>query len=200
MKLLIICTSILMIIGCEKIKEKSYEDGLENCERQIREQMFENPERIGYSHRPECIVGSQLPEFKGETMDGKLINEENLKGKLSIINFWFITCPPCVAEIPGFNKIVESYGQEQINYIAIGKDKRSDIEEFLEDHPWHFEQMLNGDELIKSNFKFKWSFPTTFIVNKEGKIIYSESGGKSDSTAIEAIQKKLIPVIERELK
>jgi hypothetical protein len=53
---------------------------------------------------------------------------------------------------------------------------------------------------MQNNFNLRWGFPTTFLLNKNAEVILAFSGGKSDSTAVEEIKNKLIPVIEKELK
>ena len=146
------------------------------------------------------MIGSQIPDFESVSIQGNKINRDQLKGKLSILNFWFISCPPCVAEIPGFNSIVEKYGEDQINYIAISRDTEGHIQEFLSTNPWKFEQIANGNETIMETFKVRWGFPTTFLLNKNAEIILAFSGGKTDSTAVQEVRNKLIPAIERELK
>jgi peroxiredoxin len=148
----------------------------------------------------DCIIGSQIPEFEATTLEGASIDRESLKGRFSIINFWFISCPPCVAEIPGFNAIVDKLGTNEINYVAIGRDEHLDIQEFLERNPWKFEQIADGSHLIESVFHIRWGFPTTFLLNKEAEIIHAFYGGKTDSTAIQEIQDKLVPILEREMQ
>jgi len=73
----------------------SYEEGLNNCIK-IKE---ENPDNY-FLLLNNCMVGSEIPEFKATSIDGKIIGKKELKGKVSIINFWLTTCPPCIAEIP----------------------------------------------------------------------------------------------------
>jgi thiol-disulfide isomerase/thioredoxin len=127
----------LSLLACRTKKVFTYEEGLANCNKIKEEKKKENPNQLFYVG-PDCMMGAQMPEFEATSMEGVAINKESLKGKVSIINFWFISCPPCVAEIPGFNVIVEKYGKDQINYIAIGRDRKKDIQEFLLEHPKRF--------------------------------------------------------------
>ena len=198
MKTFLTLLAFFIICSCQKHKVLSYEEGLDNCNQIQEDKKKENP-NVFHSISPDCLHGAQIPVFEGITMAGKTMTSESLKGKISIINFWFTTCAPCVAEIPGFNKIVEKYGADEINYIAIGREYPQDIEAFLKEHPWKFQQLLNGSELIKDNFKIRWGYPTTFLLNKNAEIILAFSGGQSDSTAVEEIQNKLVPVIDKEL-
>ena len=188
-----------MVNSCHRANILTYAECLENCDRIQEERQKENPNVFSFDG-VECMIGAQIPEFEANTIEGVKINRELLKGKLTIINFWFTTCPPCVAEIPGLNSIVNKFGTNKINYIAIGRDNNQDIKEFLTKNPWRFEQIPNGNEITQNIFKIRWGFPTTFLLNKNAAIVFAFSGGKTDSTAVEEIQNKLIPVIEKELK
>jgi peroxiredoxin len=188
----------LMLICCQKRKLVTYEEGLENCNKIQEEKKKDNPNGLFFVSA-DCLIGSRIPEFETTSIEGEKISNELLKGKVSIINFWFISCAPCVAEIPGFNAIVEKFGKDHVNYIAIGRDDKKEIQEFLHKHPWGFKHIANGNEIITNDFKIRWGFPTTFLLDKNAKIVLALSGGKSDSTAVQEIQNKLIPIIEREL-
>lgn len=189
----------LFLNSCQKAKSLSYDEALANMDRRVAEQQKKDPNTYS-TEGPECLLGAQIPEFEGYTIGGKKIDRESLKGKLTIINFWFTTCAPCVAEIPGLDSIVFKFGTDKLNYIAIGRDNSQDIQDFLIENPWSFEQIPDEAEISKKNFKLRWGFPTTFLLNKNAEIILAIAGGKTDSTAVEAIQRELIPVIERELK
>lgn len=189
----------LLFVCCGTRPVVTYEQGLLNCKKIQEEKQKENPD-IPFFFGADCLVGSQIPEFESMSTTGKKISNESLKGKISIINFWFISCPPCVAEIPGFNAIVEKFGKEDFNYIGIGKDDKKDIQEFLLEHPWKFDQIADGNKIISDDFKIRWGFPTTFVLDKNAEIVFAFSGGKVDSTAVQEIQDKIIPIIEEQLK
>jgi len=59
------------------------------------------------SESPEAL------EFSVKDMDGKSFELSELKGKVVVINFWFVNCKPCVDEMPGLNKIVEKFKNNQ---------------------------------------------------------------------------------------
>lgn len=191
---------LCLILGnCRQAPVVTYEAGLEKCKAMLAEKQRAKPNEYSVDP-PECIIGAQIPAFEATTLEGVKINRESLKGKPSIINFWFTTCAPCVAEIPGFNALVEKFGTDKINCIAIGRDRREDIEEFLVTRPWSFAQIADGNTLIRETFKLRWGFPTTFILNKNAEIVLAFGGGFGDSTAVQAMQNKLGPILERELQ
>lgn len=189
----------LLFIACNTKKAITYAEGLEQCNKLQKEKKKANPNGF-FLAGPDCLIGAQIPAFEATSMEGEKISHTSLKGKVSILNFWFTTCAPCVAEIPGFNAIVEKYGKDQINYLAIGRDRKSDVQEFLREHPWDFKQVTDGNDIMMNDFKLSWGYPTTLLLDKDAKIVLAFSGGKPDSTAVQEIQDKLIPIIEKELK
>ncbi len=200
--ILIFFISILSSCNETKSKEVSnkknqsitYELGLENCKK-IKEQ---NPDN--YFHLlNDCMAGSQMPEFRTKSIDGTSIDLNGLKGKLSVINFWFTTCPPCIAEIPGLNLIVDKFGSDNVNFISIARNNKAEIEKFLIDHPWKFIHISNENNIIDEVFKLQLGYPTTYLLNKDAQIIKSFSGGAMGEQAIVEIQNKLVPAIENAL-
>ena len=55
------------------------------------------------------LEGCLLPDFIAETIDGEILNSADLRGKVLVLNFWFTSCPPCIAELPGLNRLVDEY-------------------------------------------------------------------------------------------
>lgn len=183
---------LLTVLACQEQKTMTYETAMDNCNRILEEKS----EQQGFAiPNPSCLVGAQIPAFEMTSLAGKAIHNASLKGKPSIINFWFIACAPCVAEIPGFNAIVERFGN-QLNYIAITVDDSQDVQSFLVEHPWQFEQLTDADEIIKDDFQFIWDYPMPLLLNENLEIIKAFTGGRTDDTAVQAIQEELVPPLE----
>lgn len=199
MKYLLHLFILLLLSNCQRAKPISYEEGLSRC-LQLQEQKHAANPNAFQMETADCMIGAQIPDFEETTLEGVKMNRKLLMGKPTLLNFWFTTCAPCVAEIPGFNAIVQKFGVEKMNYVAIGRDNREDIQEFLQKTPWSFTQISNDNDLIQHTFKMHWGYPTTFLLNKNAEIVLVFSGGKTDSTAVEEVQKKLIPAIEKELR
>jgi thiol-disulfide isomerase/thioredoxin len=178
----------------------SYEEGLANCD-SIRDEINKENEATGEHKmlRATCLTGASLPDFTATTMDGKTIDKDYFKGKVTLINFWMKTCGPCIAEIPGLNKIKERFAGQPINFLAVGRCNEEDAEVFLQQHPWNFDQVKNGLDLIEGVFQFRWGYPVTMLINKEGEIVMCFNGGVTGPGAEQLIQNKLIPPIEAEL-
>ncbi len=185
----------LLMANCHENNKVDYADALQKCtdENAVKGSGIFLP-------NPECVVGARFPRFECMTIDHKKINEDYFKGKVSIVNFWFEGCAPCVAEVPGFNQLVHKYGKDKLRYVAISSDNQEDVEAFLKNHDWDFDHVSNGKSIVNDIFHLPWGYPTTFLVDQQGIIAKTVCGGKTDSTAVAAIQEHLAPWMERLLK
>lgn len=186
------------VIGKTDTKAESksnYAEGITHC-KAVYDNMLKTTGSA--SSTADCLIGYQLPDFSVTTMAGNKISNESLKGKLTIINFWFTACRPCVAEIPGFNDIVDKYG-DKLNYVSIGRDPKDEVEEFLQKQPWKFDHIVDAESLIRGEFMFMWGFPTTMLIDESGEIIHAINRGKSGPGAVEHLKRRIVPHIDRAL-
>ena len=143
----------------------------------------------------ECILGAGLPAITGITIDGKKIDENYFKGKITVLNFWFVGCLGCEKEMPGLNNIVAKYKSEPVNFVAIGRNNVKEIQGFLMRRPFNFVHVANGSSIVEDTFKLKWGYPFTIVSDQHSKIIFT-SLGMTD----EKMQQELVPVIDKALK
>jgi len=116
-------------------------------------------------------IGQEIESFSTHDMDGKKVKLKDLRGKVVMINFWFIGCPPCRAEIPELNKLVELYKDNpNVVFIAVALDARYDIRNFLKIIPFNFDIIDDGSS-IASIYKIHL-YPTSVILDKEGKVAF----------------------------
>lgn len=97
---------------------------------------------------------------------GNIITRNSLLGEVTVLNFWFIKCKPCVREIPDLNKLVEKY--PSINFIAPAYDQESDLKTFLQKTEFKYNVIPDASKLCeKLNIN---TFPTHIVVDKKGII------------------------------
>ncbi|TCD12860.1 TlpA family protein disulfide reductase [Pedobacter frigidisoli] len=78
----------------------------------------------------EDLVGKELPNFKGLTINKKPFSKSDLKNQIVVINFWFEKCPPCIAEMPELNDLVRKYAGNNIRFIGITHDSPQSAKRF----------------------------------------------------------------------
>ena len=71
----------------------------------------------------QCAVDKPLPSFRLPTTEGDTIDLKQTKGKVVVINFWFIDCHPCIAEMPGMNKLAADYKNASVEFISVTYEK-----------------------------------------------------------------------------
>jgi len=141
------------------------------------------------------LIGAHLPDFKATTIDGKEINKEYFTNKVCIINFWFEGCHPCEDEMPVFNKLVDRYKDQDVNFLAIGRNSPDDIEDFLLRSPFNFDHIGYGEPIIRDTFMSTWGYPITFVADKDMRIV-SIFKGLGDTTKVTDAQRKFTQVID----
>ncbi|HEY1113431.1 MAG TPA: TlpA disulfide reductase family protein [Chitinophagaceae bacterium] len=113
--------------------------------------------------------------FRERDLEGNLHNLKDLKGKVVVINFWFINCPPCRMEIPDLNELVAQYSHNKdVVFLGIALDDRYRLEEFLRIIPFRYHIIENGRNLAEGN-NVK-AFPTHVVLDREGKILFHTDG------------------------
>jgi cytochrome c biogenesis protein CcmG, thiol:disulfide interchange protein DsbE len=146
----------------------------------------------------QALEGCPMPAFSVETIDGQEVNSESLKGKVVVMNFWFESCPPCRNELPGLNKLVDYFQGKDVVFIAFGRDSQKSVQDFLtrEDFRYlHIADCFNNE--ILEQFCIMGGFPTNMVFDKNGKLVYLNSGGSVNEAKQMERFEKLKPVIEK---
>lgn len=124
--------------------------------------------------------GKKAPQFSLPLVNGKkgeYINLESLKGKIVILDFWSYSCPSCITTMEILKKVYLEYNQKEIKIIGINVDNSSPqkVREFAYSLGVEFPLVIDKD--LKVAEKYGVSFlPSTFIIDKSGKIRYNHQG------------------------
>lgn len=118
------------------------------------------------------------PDFSLVDMDGETHTLASYKGKPLIINFWATWCPPCRAELPSMNRGWAKIKDEGIAMVAVNVGEDEDtIFAFSGDYPIDFTVLLDKSGEIINKWPIK-GLPTTFVLDKQGKLVYRAIGGR----------------------
>ncbi len=121
------------------------------------------------------LLGKPMPELNSITdINGTQWTNENLKGKVVAINFWFEACKPCILEIPELNKIVEKYKDKDVVFLAFALDKKEEVQSFLTKREFKYHQIPDAKGL-KDKFEVS-GFPSHIVVDKKGVVQFTTMG------------------------
>jgi thiol-disulfide isomerase/thioredoxin len=111
-----------------------------------------------------------VENFTITDLDGRTISSADLRGKVVLVNFWATWCPPCRAEIPDLIKLQQKY-RDQLVVIGISEDEIPTdlVKEFAVDQKMNYPVAMTTPQLTKI-FRGVSALPTTFVINREGKL------------------------------
>ncbi len=115
----------------------------------------------------------KIPFQDFKTLDGRTILLSDIEGKPTLVNFWYTSCAPCIAEMEILNDIKKQFGAK-VNFIAVTYEPKEKVMKFLKKHKFDFTHITDAQELLT---KLEISqFPANVVLDKDAEIT-SISGG-----------------------
>lgn len=127
--------------------------------------------------------GAMAPDFSVTSIDGKSFDTKALRGKVIVLNLWFINCPYCVQEIAMLNPIVDQYVGKDVVFIGLSINTKPQLESFLKTRPFKYNQVASAGQMMlmkfgepdkKGNIDLK--FPLHVVIDREGKQVLRKQG------------------------
>lgn len=123
--------------------------------------------------QPEDWRGRAFPLPELPSLQGQIVSMEKLKGKPTLINFWFTSCAPCIAEMPVLNNLRKKCG-ESVNFVALAAGREEKVRNFLAKRTFNFVHVVN-EKLITEELHVK-AFPKNVFLDKNGNVYQVEDG------------------------
>lgn len=125
-------------------------------------------------------------QFKKQNM----ISLDSLRGKYVLLDFWDTWCGPCIKEIPNLKTLYNKTDKSKFEIIGIVGDNRIQVlEQFANKHGITWPQIIDDSNKIKGKYGVI-AYPTTFLIDPEGKIIAKDLRGKELETKIDSLINK----------
>jgi len=110
-------------------------------------------------------------EITLEDPTGRPISLAEFRGKIVFINFWTTWCLACVIEMPSMEKLHQAFKDKDFVMLAINlQETASRVKQFYKEHKLTFTTLLDTTGDVGAGLGIR-SIPTTFILDKNGRII-----------------------------
>jgi len=116
------------------------------------------------------------PPFLLLDLDGKVVSTAAWQGKVVLVNFWATWCPPCREEIPILIQLSEKYKDDLLVIgISVDDGPPDEVKEFARRIGVNYPIVMRSRELI-AEYGGVPALPTTFLVNKDGRVVQKHEG------------------------
>ena len=122
-----------------------------------------------------------IPDFSAEDIEGNKIDNSIFKeNKVTLVNVWATWCGPCVNELPEIQKVYSELKDQGIGVVGIvadGNDAKDTAKELIELDSLKYKMIIPDSNLEKNLISTLRGFPTSYVVDSEGKILGMKLGG-----------------------
>lgn len=148
------------------------------------------------------FIGKLAPEFSLENLSGKKVSLADFKGKAVLINFWATWCGPCKIETPWLVDLRNEYAAQGFEILGVSTDdidrgdskafgeEKQGIASFVQQNHMPYPVLIDGDTLSKPYGGLD-AMPTSFFVDRSGKIVAAQMGITSKDDMEKNIRKAL---------
>lgn len=128
--------------------------------------------------------GDNAPDFILSDISGSQVSLSSLKGKVVLLEFWATWCPPCKEAVPELKAIYEKYRERGFVLLGVAVDKGADnktaVASYVKKHSITY-PVLYDDNNTNRSYRVT-SIPTSFIIDKTGKVVNRRVGFIPGST------------------
>ena len=165
-------------------------------------QVTQHPEATDTPEATDAPEESQAPipalDFTLTDQFGNTHTLDQYKGKTILLNFWATWCGPCRSEMPDLQAVYEDYGNNEKDLVVLGvaapnlgqEGSAEDITAFLEENGYTYPTLMNEDASLFYSYGIS-SFPTTFMIDKNGNVYGYIMGAQSREVFDDIIQQTM---------
>jgi thiol-disulfide isomerase/thioredoxin len=122
------------------------------------------------------------PHFNARTMDGEKFNNDSIKGKVVLLEFWTTWCGFCLDEAPYVDRINRDFADQGVVVLAVnvGESKKT-VKKYLEIHPRSSRIVLTDDTNLAAMYEAV-VYPIYVVIGRDGNIAGTQRGAAGERT------------------
>ena len=134
-------------------------------------------------------AGSPAPDFTLQTLKGETVSLKDYRGEVLLINFWATWCPPCRSEMPDMEDLYIERKNQDFTVLAINiQEADKPVSSFVDRYGLTFPVLMDVTGEVSQQFGVQ-SLPTSFFVDKEGRIAGFSMGAMNKSAMLKKLQR-----------
>ena len=146
-----------------------------------------NAEMAAEANATTTLNGKTAPNFTLEDLSGKKVSLASYRGRPLVVDFWATWCGPCKVEIPWFEKLHDQYASQGLEILGVSADdldtddpaklftEKRDISDFATKMHMNYPVLYDADS-IANQYGGLDALPTTFFIDRNGKVVASTVG------------------------
>jgi len=143
---------------------------------QVNAQVSSDTARLLGNAGIQVIKQTDPVDFTLTLLNGESAALSSCKGKVVLLNFWATWCPPCREEMPSMENLYKRFNGQGLEILAVNlRETAGAVQKFIKSNGYTFPVMLDSDGKIGGIYGVR-GIPTTFIIDREGKIIGKVGG------------------------
>lgn len=138
--------------------------------------------------------GDLAPDFSWKAPDGAAATFDGSRGTLTLVNFWATWCAPCRRELPDLVELSRQYAGRGFAVVGIATDRTSNAAELVTESMKKYGipyQVLLSTQDLEDAFRNIRMMPTSFLVDREGRIVSTIIGSRTKAQFEELILQHL---------
>lgn len=116
------------------------------------------------------------PRFHAKTLAGEQFNNESLKGKVTLFQFWTTWCSYCKSEEALVNNLTTEFAEKGLVVIAVDvAESKKVVQQYLKEHPRKCHIVMTGDTNLAAMYQAN-RYPIYVVIDRDGKIVDTQHG------------------------
>lgn len=152
----------LLILGCVEPADSPVEIELPS----------EPIEWLTEEERPPLDLSGTFLNLEGEEVS---LLDPDAEGNVVFLNLWATWCGPCLAEMPAMASLYQQLSGNGFSMVAVSDEDPETVREFLADSPYPFKILMDPENVLGNRFAVI-AIPSTFIIDREGRLALRQTG------------------------
>lgn len=126
-----------------------------------------------------ALVAALLLASPSASADDTIIDLDDYRGKVVVVDFWASWCVPCRRSFPWLDEMQSKYGEQGLIVIGVNMDADpSEAESFLQEFPVHFRIVRDADGTLARRYDVI-AMPSSYVIDRSGNIAARHLGFKT---------------------